>query len=200
MGLDQTVLRAEQLVQAYQPDTIIVSFIAHDVHRTQMSFYSGRAKPYFDIEAGALRLHPAPVPVRPLMKRILSQSMFLYMLLEEYLQTLADSVHHRGGEVACLLMQRLASLGGTSHARVIVVAQPQVPIEAPDNVQVKDNVLTCARNNHLEVLDLFPAIEREQEPSRFYVHSGQQFGHMNREGNRFVATMVSSALSGRSGK
>src|SRR5207249_1903579 len=77
-GLDQTVLRSEQLVQIYSPDLIIVSFIPDDVRRSEMSYFSGHAKPYFDLDGGKLRLYPAPVPPRSALapvKRVLSVSL-----------------------------------------------------------------------------------------------------------------------------
>lgn len=60
-GLDQVVLRGEQLVARWHPDTLIVAVFSDDVNRCRFSRRE-RPKPYFDIEAGALVLRGVPVP------------------------------------------------------------------------------------------------------------------------------------------
>src|SRR5439155_5598788 len=61
-GLDQTVLRAEQLVGMYRPEFVIVSFIADDIGRTEWARQVG-SKPYFVIdEQGNLEFHLQALP------------------------------------------------------------------------------------------------------------------------------------------
>lgn len=61
-GFDQIVLRAEQLVAAHNPSVVIVSFIADDILRTEMSRMWWRDKPWFAIEDDQLVLKGVPVP------------------------------------------------------------------------------------------------------------------------------------------
>ena len=63
-GFDQTVLRAEALAPALHPSTIVVSFIADDLRRTEFARLWSADKPWFDVENGALVLRGVPVPPR----------------------------------------------------------------------------------------------------------------------------------------
>lgn len=63
-GLDQTILRAEQLTPVHGPSVIIVSFIADNILRTEMSRMWWRNKPWFTIEDDQLVLKGVPVPNR----------------------------------------------------------------------------------------------------------------------------------------
>lgn len=88
--------------------------------------------------------------------------------------------HHRGLEVGCLLMDRLAALGRRYGAQVLVVSYPEHPMLAAKDMSVKerlqawafgkhirltprreehltDRLVSCARDRHLQELDLFPA-------------------------------------------
>jgi hypothetical protein len=195
-GLDQIVLRAEQLAGVYAPDTIIVSFIPHDVLRCEMSYWSGHPKPYFDIEGGALRLQPAATPPpSPLawLKRLLALSVTVDLLFPKFLNwegPEATVVHGQGREVACLLMRRLAERGRVSNVRIAVLAQPQQPIATPEQLEIKDALLKCAEANGLPIIDLFPVIEKlplEQRTELFP-------RHMSPEGNRLVAVEVAAFL------
>jgi len=195
-GLDQAVLRAEQLAEIYAPDIVILSFIPHDVLRCEMSYWSGHAKPYFQVDSSGLRLHPAPVPPRrpyALLKQVLSASMTLDILFARSLhwegpeQTL---VHQRGREVACLLVKQLAMVGRARHTQIIVLAQPQQPAATPEQLEIKNGVLACAQANHLSVLDLFPVIESLPPAQRTPLFPR----HMSAEGNRLVATEVADFI------
>ena len=193
-GFDQTVLRAEQLAAVYAPDTIIVSFIPHDIVRSQMSVCYGRAKPYFDIDSSGLHLHAAPAasPVRFAgLKAILARSLTVELLVPEFLHWEGPDtmVHQRGIEVACLLMDRLSALDRA--ARVVVLAQPQQATARPGDLGVTRDVLACAKANDLLALDLFPIVERLQLAQRERLFDG----HMTAEGNRLVARELAAFLA-----
>jgi hypothetical protein len=194
-GLDQTVLRAEQLAAIYTPDVIIVSFIPHDVLRCEMSYWSGLPKPYFHIDSTGLHLHPAPVPPPPaIVRHVLSMSVAidtLFPIFGHWQGPRELVVHPRGREVACLLMERLAALGRAHAARIVLLAQPQAPDTVPEDLDTANGVMTCARSNNLEVLDLFPVIgdlPPEQRKSLFP-------RHMSADGNRLIAAQLATFLS-----
>lgn len=196
-GLDQMVLRAEQLVGIYSPDTIVVAFIPHDVLRCTMSYWSGFSKPYFDIDSSGLRLHPAEVPSPSFLdpiKKLLALSMTLDTLFPAFLHWQGPRelrVHERGGEVACLLMQRLRELGRARKVRIVVVAYPQELTSASADEVTKDQVLACARTDDLLVLDLFPVFDSVSMEQR-----GQLFDrHYTAEGNRLVAGELAGFLA-----
>ena len=195
-GLDQTVLRSEQLAKVYSPEIIILSFIPDDVRRSEMSYFSGHAKPYFDVDGGMLRLYPAPVPpasaLAPL-KRLLSVSLMVNVLFDQFMHwdgPATQVVHQHGREVACLLMGRIATAVRASTARVLILAQPEAADATPEHLQVKNLVLGCAATAGLQVLDLFPIIERMPASQRQRLFDG----HMTAEGNRVVATALAGVF------
>jgi hypothetical protein len=195
-GLDQAVLRAEQLTPIYAPDIIVVALIPHDVRRCAMSYWSGMPKPYFDLDTGALRLNPAPVPPQRAfasLKRVLAVSVTLDLLFPTYLHWQgpeAVMVHDRSHDVACGLMQRLAAFGRAHRARVIILAHPQEPESAREDLDITHRVLACAQANDLPTVNLFPVFERLSPTQR----TGLFAGHLTPEGNRLVATELAALL------
>ncbi|MEO8601502.1 MAG: hypothetical protein ABI629_02890 [bacterium] len=196
-GLDQAVLRAEQLAAVYAPQVVVVSFIPHDVLRCQMSYWSGHPKPYFAIDGEALRLHPAaasPPSLVSALKGLLSLSVALDLVMPQFLHWEGPRellAHERGRAVACRLMPRLAALAHDRNAVVIVLAQPQVPDTTAEHAELKNGVLDCARANHLLTMDLFPivdALPAEQRARLFH-------GHMTAEGNRLVGRELAQLLA-----
>lgn len=196
-GLDQAVLRAEQLVPVYAPDTVVVGFIPHDVERCAMSYWSGNPKPYFTVEGDGLRWQPAPAPARTALdplKWALSASVTMDMLFPTFVHWTGPRelrVHDQGRRVACLLMPRLAALARERHLRVVVMAQPQQPDETAANAELAGGVLDCARATGLEVLDLLPvvaALPAAQRERLFH-------GHLSAAGNRLIAEQLAAFLA-----
>lgn len=196
-GLDQAVLRAEQLIDVYRPDTIVVAFIPHDVTRCELSYWSGYSKPYFDLDGDGLRLHPAEIPPPPSfasLKRLLSLSMALDLFFPRFLHWQgpeALAAHHDGQEVACRLMKRLAALGTARSVRIVVLGHPQQPTPDPEHQRIKDGVLGCAAADGLLTLDLFPDFENLPAEQRERLFDR----HLTAAGNRLVATRLATLLS-----
>jgi hypothetical protein len=196
-GLDQVVLRAEQLAALYDPSLIVVSFIPHDVLRCEMSYWSGHPKPYFELDASGLVLHAAPAPPPrsyAALKSLLSKSVTLELLFAPFLHWEGPGeqvVHRRGVDVACRLMDRLAALGRAHDLRIVILAQPQEPTATAEDLRLKDAVLACARADKLPALDLFPIIDSLPLQQRTELFPR----HMSREGNRLVAAKLAEFLS-----
>jgi len=195
------LLRAEQLAAIYEPDVIVVGFIPHDVLRCQMSYWSGNAKPYFDLDAAGLRLHPAPVPEPPWwapLKPLLATSatvQALFPTLLDWEGPYQVDAHDRAREVACALMGRLAALGRERGARVVLVAHPQQPASAPEEVELAAGVLQCARAQGLTAVDLFPAfaaLPPAQQAALFR-------GHLSTQGNALVADQLATVIGPAAG-
>ena len=102
----------------------------------------------------------------------------------------AAAVSESRREVACLLMDRLAAFGRARNARIVVLAQPQEASPPPDQVEVKDGTLACARAKSLATLDLFPVLDRMTPEQRAPLFQN----HMTAEGNRVVAEELSRFL------
>jgi len=199
-GLDQSVLRAEQLVQIFEPELVVLSFIRADIHRTMVSLRGAAAKPYFSVENGALALHntPVPAPLRDLdpFRRLLG-----YSYLADFVMGRAAPAYWRQGptkviqknpvEISCLLVQRLADLEHTEGTRVLLVAQ-QGRVGEFDTAKV-DAVLGCARKAGLATLNLFPDFSRlaAAEPERY---ARLYENHMTAAGNAFVAARIAERI------
>jgi hypothetical protein len=161
-----------------------------------MSYWSGHPKPYFEIDGNELTLHPAPAhPTldHPALKGVLSLSITMDLLFPRFLHWEGPeslSVHERGRDVACRLMDRLRALSAKHNISIVVLAQPQAPDPEPGHLELKDGVLACARAAGLRTLDLFPTIARlapEERAKLFH-------RHMTVDGTRLVAAQLSTFL------
>ena len=205
-GFDQIVLRAERLVPTVKPSAVVVSFIADDLRRTEMSRLWSADKPYFDIAAsdkgGTLVLRNAPLPPRtdPRRTLTLAQKALGYSYLLDFtlrrLNLLEDwfgdhiRVHPAGtGEkIACLLTERLRDL----HVPLLLVAQYDPYVFKTDGGEqraITGRVLACARANGLAVLDTYDAIAATKDTAGLYAQ-----WHMNDKGNALVAGIIAGAL------
>lgn len=190
-GLDQSVLQAERLNTLYRPDTVLVSFIPDDVHRCSLAAFSGRVKPYFDVEGGSLRFHPTVASSPGIARRILDRSRAAHRVVGNWIGGYQPEVaHQRGPEVACLLMQRLADLSRPPGPRVVLVAQPEDPGLAPEHVEIATAVVECARRQGLSTLNLFPVFAALSAEERAKLWSR----HLTPEGNALVARALHEYL------
>jgi hypothetical protein len=208
-GLDQAVLRAERLAPTIAPDRIVVSFIPHDVRRCAMSIWSGHAKPWFDVESGRLRAHPMGgyAAWRQAIAPTLSRSVLIDFLFHDALRRDGPDTfeHHRGDEVACLLLDRLATLGRERGATVLLLAQPQTPLptdarypsdpgDPRSDAELASIVINCAERRHLPVVDAISVVAALPAAQREALFRGK--GHNSPEGNRVIAEIVREALEG----
>jgi hypothetical protein len=205
-GIDQVVLRAEDLVATFKPAVLLVGLIADDIGRAELNRRSGAAKPYFAVEGGALVLRNVPVP-RPeparldLTRRVLGYSFLVDVLMRRLDRldywyagvTMEHRAHHDGETVACLLMQRLAALP----TRTVLVAQYtpgawQSEADRREQRRLVAHVAACARDAKLDVLDTFDAVEgavAKDGAAPFYIN-----WHMNDAGNALTAKLIAAHL------
>ena len=206
-GLDQSVLRAEQLAPIVAPDRIVVSFIPHDVRRCAMSIWSGYPKPWFDVDAGRLRAHPMRgyamwrQAIAPTLSRsVLIDSLFYDALRRDGPDTFE---HVRADEVACLLLDRLAALGRARGATVLLLAQPQTPLptdtrypsdpgDLRSDADLASIVIDCAKQRRLPVADAISVVAALPAARREALFRGH--GHNSPEGNVVIAGIVREAL------
>ncbi len=212
-GLDQTVLRAEELASIFTVQILVVSFIPADINRTQFSMRTGVSKPYFVMDDGQLVRKNRPVPqVRPVKDRIgLLRSILGYSYLMKWTtdrlgltewwlvgQWESQKVHSQGMQVSCLLTKRLRTLAVKTDARIVIVAQYGRGIvfddqeSSEDRVRVRD-LLGCAKSNDLEILDLYHPLLRIYQ-SDLDLYNSYYEGHMTAAGNRFVAEQIANYL------
>jgi hypothetical protein len=218
-GLDQIVLRAEQLADRYSPSVVIVSFIEDDLQRTEMRTLWWRDKPWFAIEDGELVHKAASVPEGARLPRrlhawlgrccgglppdLLARAQHLE---NQLVGALPPGLQHRVGccvrahpagaglEIAQRLVERLAGLQRTHNIRLVMMAQypPAVwtdQAEARRQRHAAQAVLDCAAACGLAVLDTYHRLAAEPAPHRLYA----QF-HMNARGNAMIAGLMAATL------
>ncbi len=213
-GFDQTVLRAEQLASRYRPSVIVVSFIADDIHRTEMRRLWSADKPWFDLDGNPdndkIVLRGVPVPPRADPRTTLTfwQRTLGYSYLFDFILRRLDLLHDWFGDhvrvhapgtgeaIACRLAGRLAALQKSSGARVIVLAEydPVVwddPAFAAEQRRLTRGLLGCAARDGLATIDAFPALAATARPRALY-----GLWHMNEPGNRLIAGLVAELFAG----
>jgi hypothetical protein len=209
-SLDQTVLRAERLALRAKPVLVIASFTPDDVRRTELKVAWSRDKPYFTVRGGHLELQNVPVPGRPgarvpipIAAHLLGWSALADLVADRfsifdgwYYDEVQGAPRGSGPEIACLLMQRLASL----EVPVVVLAEysrghwmADAEGKARDFAKTGP-VLACAEKAGLIPLDMaapLKALIMERGIDAMF-----RSDHHSPEGNRATAAAISQALTG----
>ncbi len=207
-GLDQMVLQAERVVPAVRPDILVVSFIADDLDRMEMSRVWGVEKPYFLLQDGKLVLQRQPVPPSPppgstysAWHRMFGWSYLVAavekrVLLDRH-EWIGDSVRAQprgaGEGMVCPLLARLAGVGRPT----LVVAQYDQAVwqdagYSREARRLSRRVLDCAASTGFATLDLFADTDRAV---RTLGYDAVYFGmHHTGEGNRVAARAIAAEL------
>ncbi len=216
-GVDQIVLRAEQLAPEVEPRIVIIGILSQDVLRNTYAVYGGGYKPYFTIESGGLALQGVPVPridAAPLAVGGLRSLLGHSHLADAALRALGlrewwidnrlryKKVHpdEAGVAISCLLMDRLAAWKRDKGLRIIVVMMYGAgEIETSPPPWFAPPVVACAKERGLEALDtydLFRAVLARDRPGfvALWLNEGGQLGHLSARGNRFVAEILHRAF------
>lgn len=207
-GLDQIVLRAEKLIGRFNPEIVILGFIASDMERAGMMVRESVHKPYFVPAGEGLDLRNVPVPTTPFVaphawpRRIFGHSYLLDFIMRRlgaYYLWYGDGVSTEVDDVliSCRLMHRFADLVRKHEARALVVALPQYnwwrePRVALRERQASSKVLDCAQRRGLQTLDTydaFVAAGAARDPASLYVD-----WHFNDRGNALAAKSIAEAL------
>ncbi|MBI5243522.1 MAG: hypothetical protein HY922_07530 [Elusimicrobia bacterium] len=209
-GIDQSYIRASQLLPAFKPKVMVLSFAVSGIVRSEWTTYPeihDAPKPYFEVHGGQplLRNSPSPRVDRGLdldfLHSALGLSALSHRLFGRYLKSFwythlarlpAQTSGQNGEAVACALMGGLKRMGKESGARVILLLQywPRtLPGERGRMLAVKG----CAQRAGLEVLDLYGPLEsvRLADPKRY---DGFFNRHMSASGNAFVADLLAERI------
>jgi len=208
-GIDQAFLRAELLLDQYEPDVVLLSFVSEDITRTEYAYYPyGRGwKPYFTYENGALTLRnvpvpqgPAPASSRPLqpLRRALEYSLLADAVFDRIARRwwrdlpVVRRIHRDGEQVSIDLLARLDAFTKARRGRFIAIA-------LATNGRIGDNarlpsLVTRARARGITILDL------STETLRLRPNQLQDLflpgGHYSPAMNRAVAERIAAFLQG----
>jgi hypothetical protein len=206
-GIDQAFLRAELLLEKYDPQVVILAFISADIDRTEFSYCSwGRgAKPYFTYANGSLTLCNVPVPPDLLqrrfqtLRRVVSYSFLANAVLSRAAShwwfdiPIVERAHGDGEDVCVELLAALDSRAKSRKSRFLAVA-------LGTNAQMgsNDRLLRIVERMHergIQVLDLSTEtlkLESRQQSSLF-----RENGHYSPAMNQWVASQVATLLRKR---
>ncbi|HOW58741.1 MAG TPA: hypothetical protein PLO78_03330 [Candidatus Omnitrophota bacterium] len=212
-GLDQIFLRAGQLVRVYNPDILILSFIADDVLRCRQSKRHGVAKPYIELSGDRLVTKNIPVPILPaekdglwLARKIFGYSAFLHYAMktafpDHWLQEKwgDDEAYSQDQAVSTgyLMFRYLRAMIPTDRLKHIIVLVQYTHDTNLDELSIVDAVLSGIDDKTIQVVDLavpfFGIIKTNPEVLDAFFYGRR--GHMTLEGNNFVAHQLHKALS-----
>lgn len=206
-GIDQAFLRAELLLDEYDPDVVILAFISEDINRTEYSYYPyGRGwKPYFEYENGFLVLRNVPVPQEPAptgsrsfqsLHRALGYSCLADVVLgriaRRWWQNLPvdERIHQNGDNVSVDLFVRLDGLTKARSGQFIAIALAANG-HIGGNARLP-NVIKRAREKGVTVLDL--STEMLKVPPDQFQNLFLPGGHYSPAMNRSIAEHIAAFL------
>jgi len=221
-GVDQAVLRAEQLLDVVKPKVIIIELIPNMMGRNQFSINTGLMKSYFDVVDGKLELRNVPVPpYQPSIHHVgLARMIFGYSYAVDWaagrmgvLQRWQEhkyetrQVHENGAEVSCLLYKRLADRVAGRGIKLVALAEyAGIHVNGHDNARDSyqvPRVLACAKEAGYIVVDSYPVLREryKEDPISFWNlwvkepddHEWHT-GHPSASGNRLIAELLAQAL------
>jgi hypothetical protein len=219
-GIDQSVLRAEDLLPRLKPKMLIVQTnLAYGISSNRMSTAGGAPKPYFMVEDGKLRLKNEPVPhgVSANVNIGLWRSVLGYSYVVHYTMTRLNLLQwwvspavptnyvmskEEADKVSCLLIGRLRELRNSYNIPIALVFQHGAldGLEATLGYWEADRVVItrCAEQEHVPVVDIHQALHAvfQEGGTTAYqqlwvMHDGgRTYGHMSAKGNELVASLV----------
>ncbi len=214
-GLDQTILRTEQLAASLKPAALVVGFIADNLRRAEMSRTWGAPKPYFELiprpgGEDEVELRNVPVPAAPDPRDTLDfwERTFGWSVALEAFLTLKGwryewVIDHKramppgtGEKLACPLMRRLARLG----IPTLVVAQYDIYVWQNEDFAREQRrqsavVLECAAKAGLAALDTYEAMaEAVRKDGLRKVYAAW---HPSPQGYRLIADSIADEMEKR---
>ena len=208
-GLDQSFLRAKELITAYSPALLIFSLIPDDIYRAELSVRTGVNKPFFMLDAsGKLLLKNSPLtdssPAQTSgdwFRKIGGYSFLLHSvvlrLMPNYWIEPGTSVraHHHGSEVACLLMQKLGALAEEHDMDVVILVQYDT-LALSSYLRKAERFTACVMHPALKVLDMRAPLQEmmTKDPSAYQALFNHVGGHMSPKGNAFIAEHLEAFL------
>jgi len=205
-GIDQTFLRLNMLLKIYAPDTIIFSFIPHDIGRAAYATAMGANKPYFVVSNNTLVLMNSPVKIastRPVttLHRALGYSYLIHKLMMrlnpswwiqgyKWNENRTDAT---GEEIACLIFRELKAMARQKKVRNVYVLVQYHADLYPGLQSRVDRVKACIDPEAITIIDLkSPLMEvKRLSPEKYNAFFR---GHMTYEGNAFVAENIANSM------
>lgn len=203
-GLDQVILRMQNIIADTHPTLVIISVIWDDVARCQLSKRYAY-KPYFDISGDKLILRNQPVP-SPI---DLTESHKWYegsLLIRDILTILRGkgysdviTAHHKGMLTARYLLDFAKKITWENGSQLMMVIQPNRHNPYLPQSQGCVKLEKIARSLKIPVLNLYPVMEKEfrGKEAACIALWGDDTGHCSDQGNRWVAEELADFIEKR---
>lgn len=214
-GLDQTYLRAEQLLPVLKPKVLIVSLTGQQLPRIVMKTFPSPSliyKPYFTIENEQLVKQQVPVPFsgeeklpQTFLHSTIGRSHFADKILTKALPSWwnkpfaqviePERTPYAVEEVGCLLAKKFKELALKNGVTPLFLVQYPHFLYLDKNPSL-DKVVECIKNENLLLVNLYPVLKEMQEKNSA-AYEKLYFGpisHMTPEGNHFVANQLLPSL------
>ena len=210
-GIDQIFLRMELLASTYRPEMIIFSFIPNDIGRNELSERSGVPKPFFELsEAGDFTLindHIIASPSLPLdkVRKLLGYSLLVHKMLEKSIPRLwlqggleSTNIHSEGEQVTCRIFSELERFSKRTNIEILILVQ-YPGFDFNENIKLVNNVIGCIDQDILRLLDMRYALAelKNHDIAKYQnlFYGPLEGGHMTKEGNFYVASMLHEIIS-----
>jgi hypothetical protein len=215
---DQIVLRAEQLLPAVKPKTLILGLAAQDITRVGYASF-GAPKPHFTLDKDELTYHaPDPVAVhdraepawRIRAREILGYSAVLDVVFSHLApdywrgkagQQVFQKVETDPVGVTCALLGRLKQRADPDGVRLLLFMQHGFQAVADKDAPGDEakRVAACATAMSIEVVDEFASLRGIAVASRdalrdLYLEDDDGHRPMSPKGNRHAAELLAGAL------
>jgi hypothetical protein len=214
---DQIVLRAEQLLPLVRPNTLIVAFAADEIARAGLASFSA-PKPYFTLENGGLKLHPAAPPTaqdnlsgwQRHARDVLSYSAVLDVVLDQlapgyWLGAARDQeprkVDNDPVAVTCALLQRLKGRTDAEGVRLLLLLQygRQTVADKEQPPEEAKKVGECAAAAGVAVVDQFESLRalaaKPEALGALYLQEEHGQALLSDQGNGQAAKSLAAALA-----
>ena len=200
-GLDQIILRLEKVIDDIRPEIVIISMIADDISRCELSKRT-HFKPYYNIVDGepVLCNQPVPSPVElPEEHRWYEKSLIIRHLIgvfSEGRRQVPDRIreHNKGKLVARYLCSRAKNITRRYNAELLMVIQSPHAFPGEDESHKIAELEKMISSLNIPVLNLLPLMDqdfagRNAERKALFVE------HMDAPGNKWVAEKVEAFIN-----
>jgi len=211
-GIDQMVIRAEELTKKYQADYLIFSFHYDNFRRIKQKVRHGVSKPYFLESNNTLVIKNSPVPIQKNTKLDIFRSVFGYsFLMHRFMSTLYPEywwqgttndiqwVKSKAKNVVPLLFERLAVNIDDDIPIIICVLSgyEDTRIQLDFTVPILDFITSLPRKN-IEILNLMPFYVKQKSDNKVNFSSlfNEKYGnrHPSVKGHMFIAQQIAQIL------
>ncbi len=210
-GVDQIVLRIEQLLSIVDPSVVIVGMLDQDIWRCGLSS-GGKPKPYFTVENGELVLQNNPVPIqhKGRIARAWDEIKVMVPTLgghdDDYWLDWGTTTRAENNpvEIACRLLRRLRD---KTPARMLLVMQygGSMITQSAGVPHHAEAVMRFAEGIGIDVVDEFATLRaiHNADPvaiDAYYVmhppeNGAKVYGHMSSKGNEHIARLILDRVS-----